>query len=405
MLNSLVMRPTSLLEPGLDIGNLAEALLFYQTTHLLLREGQITELTQAIGIDTLLALVEDGHGQIKVVRNIPATHASNTQGERIYDYVVVEALRSDGELRSPKEIITAAFLKATGRPGKSRRAAERFLRVGSVLDINEGQPEKEWISELARKDIEDPAYVRSAIGAVLTVLLGGSSPLDWQFEINRTPEGLRIKSNLDFAAITARHRSLFGGSHEISPAIIADFLHQATVDLVLAGRLKSELRSSKISSEILKLRLKGTFERAGLQNQGELQLFQDYVLDGRAIGEVIRSGARKFDEYLKFLDSTRKFKDWIANQPNDTQLLKQYIKDLSKESWLERLPAKYTRFAIFTSAGFAVDAVIPTGIGTGVGLTLGVVDTFLLDRMLGGWKPNQFIETSLKPFVDVKYID
>ena len=36
------------------------------------------------------------------------------------------------------------------------------------------------------------------------------------------------------------------------------------------------------------------------------------------------------------------------------------------------------------------------GIGTAVGLGLGALDTFYLDKLISGWKPNQFIEDDVK---------
>jgi hypothetical protein len=37
------------------------------------------------------------------------------------------------------------------------------------------------------------------------------------------------------------------------------------------------------------------------------------------------------------------------------------------------------------------------GVATGIGLS--AADYFLLDRLLKGWKPNQFVEGSLRPFL------
>lgn len=403
MFKSIAVRPTWLLKPTIDIGALAESLLFYQNTHLLLNEGELAQLTKSIGIDSLLALLEAGHAQVLLLRDSPATHQRNSQVGSVYDYVVVERLRSDRNVRAPLEIVQEAFRRATGRAGKSRRSAHRFLRFASVGSINDGISHEHGVSELSRKDIEDPTYVRAAIEASLYHLLGGRTPLDWRFEIDRSPEGLRISSDLDFAAITNRHRSLFGGDTELSPALLADFLHQARVDLVLAARLESELLSSSVSSDIIKLRLQNAI--AGVSSQSrvaDVQLFQNVVLDGRTVGEVIRSGEKKFDELLQLLDEARKFKDWLVNQPDEANVVREYYEAISRGTWIEKLPGKGLRFILFTGLGFAADAILPTGLGTATGVSIGAADTFLLDRLLRGWKPNQFVERSLKPFVGVR---
>ena len=402
MFKSIAVRPTWLLRPAIDIGALAESLLFYKSAHLLLNEGELSQLTRLIGIDSLLALLEAGHAQVLLLRDSPATHQLTSQVGSVYDYVVVERVRSDRNVRAPLEIVQEAFRRATGREGKSRRSAHRFLRFASVGSVNDGISHEHGVSELSRQDIEDPAYVRAAIEASLYHLLGGRTPLDWRFEVGRSPEGLLIRSDLDFAAITNRHRSLFGGDTELSPALLADFLHQARVDLVLAARLESELLSSSVSSDIIKLKLRNAV--AGASNQGQVadaRLFQNVVLEGRTVGEVIRSGEKKFDDLLKLLDESQRFKDWLVNQPDEANLVREYYEAISRGTWVEKLPGKGLRFILCTGLGIAVDAILPTGFGTATGVAIGAADTFLLDRLLRGWKPNQFVERNLKPFVGV----
>ena len=46
----------------------------------------------------------------------------------------------------------------------------------------------------------------------------------------------------------------------------------------------------------------------------------------------------------------------------------------------------------------ALDALGAHGIGTATGVAISAADAFLLDRLLKGWKPNQFIDDSLKKF-------
>lgn len=40
------------------------------------------------------------------------------------------------------------------------------------------------------------------------------------------------------------------------------------------------------------------------------------------------------------------------------------------------------------------------GLGTLGGVALSALDSFVLDRMLKGWKPNQFVEGPLRRFLD-----
>jgi len=39
----------------------------------------------------------------------------------------------------------------------------------------------------------------------------------------------------------------------------------------------------------------------------------------------------------------------------------------------------------------ALDSLITGGIGTMIGVGLSIADTFILDKLIKGWKPNQYI--------------
>jgi hypothetical protein len=45
------------------------------------------------------------------------------------------------------------------------------------------------------------------------------------------------------------------------------------------------------------------------------------------------------------------------------------------------------------------DMVAPTGLGTTAEMAIGAADALLLDRLIKGWRPNQFINDRYQPFV------
>jgi hypothetical protein len=57
------------------------------------------------------------------------------------------------------------------------------------------------------------------------------------------------------------------------------------------------------------------------------------------------------------------------------------------------------RFLIFTGLGAATDMMLPTGLGTAMGLALGAFDSLVLDNLLRGWRPNQFVDGPLAEWV------
>ena len=79
-------------------------------------------------------------------------------------------------------------------------------------------------------------------------------------------------------------------------------------------------------------------------------------------------------------------------QAPDGGLLRTYYRDVTASSWVDKLPGKSLRFIFFTGAGILLDVAGTGGVGTAIGVAASAADTFLLDRMIQGWKPNQFVE-------------
>lgn len=99
------------------------------------------------------------------------------------------------------------------------------------------------------------------------------------------------------------------------------------------------------------------------------------------------------------LGHARKFKEWLSDLSEDTSLIKQYHEDVTSGSWIDKLPSKSARWALFTGAGIGTDAAGAGGVGTAAGVALSALDTFFLDQLLRGWKPHQFVEGTLRGFI------
>ncbi len=120
--------------------------------------------------------------------------------------------------------------------------------------------------------------------------------------------------------------------------------------------------------------------------------FTEIVLpDTPRLAEVIDSGERTFDEFLGLLDRAGRFKHWLKSVSPDEGLVRTYIHDVTSESWIQRLPSKTTRYIIT----LGLDATSPTA-----GFVSGFVDNFVVEKLLGGWRPNHFITSRLAPFVN-----
>jgi hypothetical protein len=107
-------------------------------------------------------------------------------------------------------------------------------------------------------------------------------------------------------------------------------------------------------------------------------------------------------EFLKLLDQAAKFRDWLRAENPCRELLASYVKAATEKTWADALPTKTTRWAVVTGFGVAVDIAFPTGLGTLAGIAVGALDTFFLDKLIQGWRPNHFIEGAYKEFVETR---
>jgi len=131
--------------------------------------------------------------------------------------------------------------------------------------------------------------------------------------------------------------------------------------------------------------------RIGIEKT-EKDLFQEVVLNnGRALREAINSGEQSFDDFLKLLDKAEKFKEWIRGVNPDEKLIRAYMDEIAALDWINKFPVKVVRYFL----GSAVGMVDPVS-----GLAVSSGDSFLLEKIFGGWRPSHFINDQLKPFVD-----
>ncbi len=91
------------------------------------------------------------------------------------------------------------------------------------------------------------------------------------------------------------------------------------------------------------------------------------------------------------LEKSRKFKKWIVGVPPDADLFKEYMKEISRDSFLQSLPGKIIRYSVFGAVEIAAGCYLSPMEATISGFSMGAFDTFLLDKLTTGWRPNQYI--------------
>ncbi len=397
--NIVVRRPYSQ-NKQIDPGLIAETLLFYQKVHLLLDEGGLTSLLKNIGPDNILYLIDNEFLRITFFRENLAVHTDSKTGIPVYDFIGFQLVEThDGKrFKNKEDYIIHVFEKSLGKSFKTRRMAKKFLNKTPFRKLTQGFDNPSGIPGLAREDLNDPDYLKTVVAVILDDLVPSISlPNDWHFKTMAIQGGVVVDTNLDFEVINSEYHKKIPPSHStISPAFLLAIFLDARADISFSSQYLSELVTSSTSSRIMDVKFRSLLKKR-TKSEKDIAIFQETFLDdAHAIRDAINSGKRDFSDFLKVLEKSMRFKEWLSDSHPDIGLMKEYHDAVTRGTWIEKLPMKSLRFVFWTGAGLAANALA----GPAASLGLGAADSLILDKLLKGWKPNHFIDGPLREFTN-----
>ncbi len=382
----------------INLGLIAEAMIFYQKVTIVADASAFKELTRLIGTDILIRLMEEGFlrlvyqdGQVAIKTN------EDANGLQVMSPVQFTAPALSIEVIAPK-----TFVEITGKSGKGRRNAQRAIRSIELFDWEKVKP----LSGVY-DDFNDETYINIAARSYLKNCIPDypqNEPITFSLtSIPGNNHSYTVKSNIDFELAS----KLFPQKQrlddvKVTPAGILVDIARVRSMLNIAGVEGSELAPDIIDSEIIQLKLNNILKKS-IKSGQDLRLFQEMtLLEANAIREAINKDPRLFNDFIPVLVKSRKYKSYLKGiDGNDTTLLRDYYRMSMEKTWVERLPAKSVRWALAIGFDISSNMFIPNpGIATGLTAILSAGDTFLLDKLKLGWKPSQFIEGDLKSFLE-----
>jgi hypothetical protein len=389
--------------PTLDLGIFAETLLFYNETHLVLDPGTTFAIVDRLGFDVLSRLVSEGHCKLSYHRNFLGAQTNTQNGIASYnlvDFFTSGRVNELGKNWDEERDLAEIFCRKGYDQATARSTARKIMKIAPREKMRlAGRPIN--LCEMGTQDVMDRDYaIKAARISVLNKLPQFTIPDNWRFVAHPLDENgnFYVESNFDVAEINRLYQARAPGDSFTIASILAD-IFEARGDMVFASKHMAEIVTSPLNSKLMQTK----FDLINLRRESsasDIDLFQDVHLEGKKLREVINSGERTFSEFLDLLDEARKFKDWLKGADQELGLLKEYHRAVTKTSWLEKLPSKSTRFALMVGAGALLDTFVTGGLATAGGLSLGAADTFLIDKFLQGWRPNQFVENGLEKFVE-----
>lgn len=377
----------------ISAGQIAEALLYYQKVHVFIDHGTLFKLIQQIGTGRVLILLRRAEVSAVYCEEVLGTHTESVGVSQFHNYVAFRLAGHEGvgQLKTPLERLQYEIERQGIQRSEARRFSRIFLELVPIRKFSGNHFLKGGITDAAKHDLLDIEYAGQAIRKAIAVTPGGYEVGDGlKFEVIHSDLGIFVFSNIDLASINRRRAQAVPSVEPLTIAHLLNNILNARADLALASFYGGDFVTSAVTSSIIQVRHTELLRRSKL-NVDSRQQFTEVVLpDSPSLAEVIDSGERSFDDFLKLMDRAARFKDWLKAVNPDEDLIRTYMRDVSSEGWIQRLPAKSLRYILT----LALEATNPV-----VGLASGFVDNFVVEKLFSGWRPNHFVSGKLSPFV------
>jgi hypothetical protein len=372
---------------------LAEALVFYQEVHLIADQEAFKSLVRTCGADIVLELCRMGSLRIHLCENVPAIATQNISTPLEKNALVTVKVRNATYLT----FATKFFEEYVGPSGKGFNGVLRsFSKVVIPYEVPRSALDH------VQTDLTDREYIRASVKGILASLVPDyNQPNPLIFDTKLDPDGhFQVETNIDFEAARAIYHKLIDPAHStLSKADILAQLLGTRTTLEMASGLSSDIALGAVSSIIGANKIASIIQ-AHEKNKNALERFTEWVVDdSRAIAQVVENRERTFSDVLELVQKAQRFKDWLRKQDQSADLCKEYCREVSRLDWAERLPPKSLRWLMVNAAGLTASTLASPVVGAAASVGIAAADGFLLDKILKGWRPNQFIEGPLKHFI------
>jgi hypothetical protein len=409
MFEFAVLRRTGNNEDVIDVGLLAETLLFYERVHLLLDGGSLTYLLKTIGPDFLLNVLDRNGVSASFIRENLGTLTNTNNGLQSHSFAqfTVDPPTAKGRQHrrvSNEEWVSVTVDRAIGKGIGTKKFTKKLLTKLSSADWKLPAVGSQDLPSVMRDEMKDVLAIKLAVKRVVNTFLPSFKiPYGWYFRPVDVGGQFAIDTNFDFTELNQEYHKSIPPSHSsLTPAYLLTQLLDARSALVMGFKYLGELVVDPVTTAIIRLKALELIRKRDA-HVDELDLFQDmHLTNGKKIRECLNSGERDFAEFIELLDDATLFKQWLGSRNPDESLLTEYFRAVTADSWIDKLGTKTSRWTITTGLGFAVEALYPTGVATAAALGVSLLDATLLDRVLKGWRPNHFVAGSLADFIGGK---
>jgi hypothetical protein len=356
-------------------------MLFYRTVRLILTHGAARQLIERCGPDLAVRIAENTHvDTILVDQNMVV--ASQDVGKATERHWPVGI-----KLGEPYEaVIVRLFREATGKSGRGRRLAERFLHSTRSYTLP-----MDDLTEATGRDWQDSAFMRQATTEALNEFAPSCAlPRAIGAALTRQEDG-----SYAFKASTG-----WPVASDLTPARLLVSIADMREDLHLAAAFAAGVAQDPLGARLTRAKCSDLTAALDIQHS-KIDQFHEIVVRGLTdLRGAVNSGACTFSDFLRTLDDAEDFRAWLDTLTPDADLVKSYYQEATKKRAINSRAVKELRWLIPVAAGFALflpDAVLAA---PSVAAALAATDRFVISRLAEGWRPAIFIDAKLRPLVN-----
>ncbi|MBN3582817.1 hypothetical protein JYB64_10515 [Algoriphagus aestuarii] len=374
----------------LDIAFLIDCMLFYGNVVVIVHKQELTTLLNHFGEDFLNELIINGKLTLKIQENILGSMSPKS------DLYSVDLFERTSESHS--RILYETHRTRINNSQKNRSFSDHFSKI-----IEPFKYESNVVDEI-RRNFKNEELLKSNLSAYLQYHYQGFEfPEKLELSIQEAKSDspfdcFTIESNLDLKAINDFSEKLNGSNRNdfnFSGFILT--LAESKGDIYISSKFESELVTRDLHSKFISQELEILIQKR-ISSQRNLDLFQEVALsECYSIGEAFIKGIITKKDLLDLLEKSDKFRSWLKGVPEEGNLVHEYLKEIAPKKKTNILPTKNMRWAFFAGIGVALGMTATPAVGAAAGLGISAFDHFILDKLTKGWKPNQFIDSELKP--------
>lgn len=366
-------------------GQLAECLLFYDQVNLIAQIDDMAKLITTIGFDELAEL---SHFGLRIITTdstlgiLPFPDFHNPNEVRVNPFTLQNEDLAHRYLS--KSINTA--LHITGAELETHIAklgsATKLYSLGDNITKHIHQ---EALSPFAIRLLYNELELKGAGH----LLLNGT--LHYQFTGN--DESIKLESNMNDLLVAREIEQL-----QVRPVLDHNrfLLNLATsmVFLQQSAYYEGEMMTTTSEERTVALKL-NSLQEVVSNGQEDIQLVQKLTNpEYDSIASALDNGRKSYRELIQLLEKAQRFKEWKQSIPDEADFITEYSKAVAIESkWTDNVFVKSGRWLTTSIIG-----AIPL-VGTIAGPAASAIDTFVLDKIMKKWTPNQFLQTDVREFV------